>query len=199
VNARDAILAGALASAGLLVYGCLVAANRLVVERRTLRLPHWPESLRGYKIAVLADLHVRDECSIELGKRAVDLALDEDPDIVVLPGDLIAYWKLETPWMLEEVLAPLALLRGSAVATPGNREYWEGRADWLRPILESMGIRYLRNEVWLHQGIQWIGLDSANLGRPDPEAAWPKWTPIVPPSPFGTSRTWWTGFHAERT
>lgn len=171
MKAREAVLWGALASAGLLVYGCLFAANRLAVERRTLRLRGWPESLRGYKIAVLADLHVRDEYSVALGKRAVAMALDEGPDIVVLPGDIVAYWKLEMPWLLEEVLAPLLLMRGSAIATPGNREYWNGHADLLIPILNEFEIKYLRNEVWLHHGIQWVGMDSANLGNPEPSLA----------------------------
>ena len=168
MRARDFILPTLAASAGLLVYGCLYAANRLVVERRTLRLKSWPKSLEGYTIAVLADLHIRDKYSIELGQRAVDLALDAAPDIVVLAGDQLAYWKPESPWMLEEVLAPLLLMQGNVVAIPGNREYWDGTAEFEKPILAELGIKYLMNEVWLHHGIQWVGLDSANLGRPDP-------------------------------
>ena len=164
---RDVLFAGVAASAGLLVYGCLYAANRLTVERRTLRLKNWPKSLSGYTIAVLADLHIRDEYSIELGQRAVELALDENPDVVVLPGDIVAYWKAESPWQLEQVLEPLLLMRGSVIATPGNREYWEGDPEFLKPILEEFQIKYLCNEVWTHHGIQWVGLDSANLGRPD--------------------------------
>lgn len=165
---RNVLLTGLAASAGLLVYGCLYAANRLVVERRTLRLKNWPKSLNGYTIAVLADLHIRDEYSIELGQRAVEMALDSNPDIVVLPGDIVAYWKPETAWQLEQVLEPLLLMRGSVIATPGNREYWEGTADLLEPILEEFQIKFLCNDLWNHQGIQWIGLDSANLGNPDP-------------------------------
>ena len=165
---RDLVLSTAFASAGLLIYGCLYAANRLVVERRTLRLKGWPQSLRGYTIAVLADLHVRDRYSVELGRHAVELALEADPDLVVLPGDIVAYWKRDTPWLLEQVLEPLLLMRGSAIATPGNREYWEGRPELLIPILDTFEIKFLRNDVWLHEGIQWVGLDSANLGRPDP-------------------------------
>ncbi len=159
---------GVAASAGLLVYGCLFAANRLVSERRTLRLRGWPTSLSGYRIAVLADLHIRDRYSVELGQRAVALALDENPDLVILPGDLIAYWKPDLPWRIEEVLEPLLLMRGSVIATPGNREYWMGDATLLAPILEALEIKFLNNDLWLHHGIQWAGIDSANRGTPDP-------------------------------
>lgn len=162
------VLSAGAASAGLLVYGCLFAANRLVVERRTLRLRGWPASLRGYKIAVLADLHIRDEYSVALGQRAVSLALDESPDMVLLPGDIVAYWKPEIPWLLESVLEPLLLMRGSVIATPGNREYWKGLPEFMVPVLDELEIKFLNNEVWLHHGIQWAGLDSANLGTPDP-------------------------------
>jgi len=168
------------ASAGLLTYGCLYAANRLVLERRTIRLRGWPASLNGLKIAVLADLHIRDEYSVALGQRAVEMALDAGPDMVVLPGDLVAYWKPETPWLLEQVLEPLTLMRGSCIATPGNREYWEGLPELLVPVLDTFEIKFLKNEVWRHAGVQWVGLDSANLGQPTPIETMKKVQPDAP-------------------
>jgi predicted MPP superfamily phosphohydrolase len=168
VKLRDLLIPTLAGSTGLLLYGCLYAANRLVVERRTIRLKGWPRNLDGYTIAVLADLHIRDTYSVKLGRRAVEMALEGNPDLVVLPGDLVGYWKPESPWLLEQVLEPLILMRGSAIATPGNREYWEGLPELLVPVLQEFQIKYLCNEVWLHDGIQWAGIDSANLGQPDP-------------------------------
>lgn len=156
---------------GWLAYGALVEAKRLVVERRTLRLPRWPQRLDGYTIAVLADLHVRDEDSVELAQRAVSLALDESPDMVVLPGDLVGHWRTQSPWLLEAVLEPLLLMRGSVIATPGNHEYWGGDASFLAPILDELNIRYLRNELWNHHQITWVGVDSLNAGRANPGSA----------------------------
>lgn len=168
------------ASAGLLAYGCLVAANRLVLERRTIRLRGWPKGLDGFRIAVLADLHIRDEYSVELGQRAVEMALDAGPDMVVLPGDIVAYWKPESPWLLEQVLKPLTLMRGNCIATPGNREYWEGLPELLVPVLDTFEIKFLMNEVWRHAGIQWVGLDSANLGMPSPSETMSQVEPDAP-------------------
>ncbi len=165
---RDLAFVVAGASAAMLTYGVLYEANRLVVERRTLRLKGWKRSLNGYKIALLTDLHLRDIYSLRLAKQAVALALDEEPDIVVLGGDQVAYWKPGSEDMLVEALEPLLLMNGSAVAIPGNREYWVDTADRMAPVLDALNIRYLRNETWHHDGIDWIGIDSANAHRDDP-------------------------------
>jgi predicted MPP superfamily phosphohydrolase len=96
------------------------------------------------------------------------MALDEDPDMVVIPGDIVGYWKPESAGLIGSVLEPLLLMQGSAVAVPGNHEYWGGSPDLLKPILDELNIKLLRNEVWTHKGIQWAGIDSANEGRAEP-------------------------------
>lgn len=175
MRTKDILTIGAVGAgvlgAGMLVYGALVESNRLVVERLTLRLPHWPERLAGTKIAVLADLHVKDKYSARLAKRAVLAALDESPDYVVLPGDLVGYWKPDSPWLLEEVLEPLLLMEGDVLASPGNHEFWNGNPEILRIILDQFSIKMLRNENYRHEGITWVGVDSANRGEPDLEKA----------------------------
>ena len=163
------LIAGA--SAAMLTYGVLYESHRLVVERHTLRLRGWKRSLNGFKIALLADLHVRDSYSIELAQRAVAAALDAQPDMVVLAGDIVGYWKDGSEDMLAEVLEPLLLMDGNVVAIPGNREYWSGDAEMLRPILDALNIRLLRNENWHHAGIDWIGIDSANAEKANPYLA----------------------------
>lgn len=161
-------LAGA--GAATLAYGSLVEARRLVLERRTLRLRGWPSHLRGTRIALLADFHLHDAPSVELAERAVAMALDEAPDMVVLAGDLITVWKPEVVAMLGRVLEPMLLMHGSVVAVPGNHEYFRGTPALLQPVFDELGIRLLRNEVWKHGGIQWVGVDSANAGKADPFA-----------------------------
>ncbi len=172
------LLAGA--SAALLTYGILYEANNLVIERRTLRLRGWKRSLNGFKIALLTDLHLRDGYSVELAKHAVAAALDSDPDMVVLGGDLVAYWKPGSEDLLAAALEPLLLMNGSAVAIPGNREYKCGDASRLAPVLDALNIKYLRNECWNHAGIDWIGIDSANAGEADPFAALQRFAPRCP-------------------
>lgn len=168
---RDWAFVVAGASAAMLTYGVLYEANRLVVERRVLRLPGWRKSLSGYKIALLTDMHLRDHYSVELARQAVSLALIEDPDMVVLGGDQVAYWKESSEDMLADVLEPLLLMNGNVVAIAGNREYWCDDASRLAPVLDALNIRYLRNESWHHGGIDWIGIDSANAKRAQPMEA----------------------------
>lgn len=160
---RDlAFLAGA-ASAGMLVYGALYEANRLVLERQTLALPRWPESLRGYRIAVLSDFHFRSGYSRDLGKRAVSLALDEEPDMIVLTGDIVDYWFRDVERLILEGLSELREVSDRVLAIPGNHDY-KYRAnsiDRLQPVMEELGIRLLRNEVVRQDGIDWVGLDTA--------------------------------------
>lgn len=159
------------ASAAMLTYGALYEANRLVVERHTLRLRGWKRSLNGFKIAQLTDLHLRDRYSVDLAKRAVAAALDEEPDMVVLTGDLVSYWRSTSEDLLTEALEPLILMDGNVVAIPGNREYSSGSPERLRPVLDALNVRFLRNESWHHAGIDWIGIDSANARKSDPYKA----------------------------
>jgi uncharacterized protein len=159
------------ASVGLLVYGSLVESKRLVIERRTIALPHWPEYLSGFTIALLGDFHLRDEYSMALAKRAIAEAVDADPDMVVLIGDFVGYWKPESADMLGELLEPMLLMNGNVVAVPGNHDYWSGDPGLLAPILDELNIKFLRNENWKHQGINWIGIDSANVGMHEPYRA----------------------------
>lgn len=170
-NLRKAFpwLAGAaLGGFGWLIYGTLVEANKLVVERRKLRLPNWPKERDGYRIALLADLHVRDEYSIAHTKRAIKLALESEPDIIAIAGDFVGYWKADSPWQLEEALSDLEPMRGRIVAVPGNHDYWDGHAGFLQEICAVLGIELLRNQTTEIDGVTWVGVDSGNEGYADP-------------------------------
>jgi uncharacterized protein len=152
-------------SAGMLVYGALVESKRLVVDRFQIPLADLPERLKGFKIGVLSDFHLGHAYSVELANRAIDLLLDEEPDMVVLLGDFVNFWEPETPRIVGEVIEPLLIMNGNVVAIPGNHDYRKGSPEILRIILDELNIKLLRNENWVHQGICWIGVDSANEGQ----------------------------------
>lgn len=157
---------------GILAYGALVESKRLVLERYRLRVPGWPSRLDGFTIALLADFHLRDGHSAELAERAIALALDAEPDMVVLAGDFVGLWTGDAPKMVGDVLEPLLLMEGRVVAVPGNHDYLGyGNADLLGAICDALNIRLLRNASWANQGIRWVGIDSFNAGYADPAAA----------------------------
>lgn len=153
----------------MLLYGALVEAERLVVGRQTLRLRGWPKELDGYRIALLADFHLRDEYTVALARRATEAAVAQEPDMILIAGDFVGYWKHESPWLLGEALSPLVGHR--VLAVPGNHDYWSGTADLLDPICQELGIRLLRNQGLIEDGIRWIGIDSFNAGQADPFSA----------------------------
>lgn len=157
--------------AGALLYGALFETEKLRIERRRLRIPRWPGHLDGYKIAVLADAHVRDHRSVLMTQRAVEHALMEEPDIVVIPGDTIAYWKKDVLELVEAAYASLKLMHGKVLAVPGNHDYFAGDADWLVPTFERLRIQMLKNEAVSLDGVTWVGVDSEIAGRADPFAA----------------------------
>lgn len=174
MNLRSALAVLAGASFGILAYGALYESKRLVLERRRLTLRNWPETLNGLRIAVLADLHLRDEYSLNLAQRAVSMAIAEDPDIFLIPGDLVGYWKKESNELLNTALEPLGNTGVPVIAVPGNHEYWSGSPELLLPVFLKLGITLLRNDVAEYLGIQWLGIDSANEGMAQPSSAFAK-------------------------
>jgi hypothetical protein len=175
MRTRDVVTVGAfgLSAIGgaMLVYGALVESKRLVLDKVDVPLPGLPEHLDGFKIAVLGDFHLCDKHSVELATKAIDMALDQDPDMVCLVGDFVNYWKPTSPWMIGEVLEPLLIMDGSVVAVPGNHDYKTGSPEILRVILDELNIKLLRNESWVHKGICWTGVDSFNEDAADVEKA----------------------------
>ncbi len=161
----------AAAGAGALLYGALFETQKLKIEKRHLHIPRWPKNLDGYKIALLADAHIRDHQSVLLAQRAVEYALIEKPDLVVIPGDTIAYWKSGVLDLVEVAFSGLKLMNGKAIAVPGNHDYFAGDAEWLIPVYERLGITMLRNEVLKIDGINWVGIDSEIAGHADPYCA----------------------------
>jgi len=168
---KSAAWAIGLGSLATLVYGCLVEANRLTLERKTLPLKGWPKRCAGFKLAVLGDLHIHDTYSRDLALLAVAMALEQQPDFVALVGDMVSFKKPGVERLLAEALEPLLLMNGSVAAIFGNHEYDYGNPSALIPILKACNIKVLRNESWKCQGVTWVGIDSANAQMADPEKA----------------------------
>jgi len=165
---RDiALLLGA-AGVATLIYGALVEANRLVLERRRLRLYGWPYALSGVTMAVLADLHVRDRFTARLASRAVEMSLAASPDFILIPGDLVAGRAPQTLTLLAEVLKPLADADVTVVVSIGNHDYDDGSPERVISLCEALGFKVLRNAAWRHRGITFAGIDSANMQAAKP-------------------------------
>lgn len=131
----------------------------------------WPASHDGYRIGLIADSHIRDPLTIDLTQRALRYLVSERPDMIAFAGDMVEKWGGGVRKMVREALSPLRDYDGPCVAIPGNHDYYKGEPESLRPIFEDHGIRLLRNECWRHDGINWVGVDSACEEMADPFTA----------------------------
>ncbi|MDI9637367.1 metallophosphoesterase [Kamptonema cortianum] len=159
--------------AGALVYGALFETERLKPVRRKLLLPDWPEHLNGFKLGLMADMHVRDRETISLTKAALKWLADEEPDIVAYVGDYVNFWEEGRLEQLEFAMEEADAFAGKSVAVPGNHDYFTPWPPEFEALLKRKGVKLLRNEVTTLAGIQWVGIDSANAGMADP------FTPIL--------------------
>jgi len=164
-----------------------VEPKLLTVERVLLRLSELPPQLDGLTIAFLSDFHIKPNGSgVDIAERAVLLANESDPDIVLLGGDLV-HWCGAVPHLIP-VLRRLKSRHG-VFAVLGNHDHhcpwrfkkpapWGGKpltVDEWRKALEQANVRLLVNEavelninganLWL------VGVDDGYTGRSDLEKA----------------------------
>lgn len=155
----------------------------LTVERVLLSLENLPKEIDGLKIAFLSDLHILPSgFGVEIAERAVLLANQFEPDIVLLGGDLV-HWCGAVPHLIP-VLRRLRSRYG-IFSVLGNHDHhcpwrykrpapWGGKPlsvhEW-KEALERAKVKLLVNgsvslkikgaEFWL------VGVDDAYTGRDD--------------------------------
>ncbi len=82
-----AAAAGAVAVAG---DGIFLEPNRPRVVRQDFLLPHWPERLNGFTVALLSDFHYDPYFSVHPLHAAIPLVNNLHPDLIVLTGDFVS-------------------------------------------------------------------------------------------------------------
>ena len=73
----------------VIAYGFFIEPKLITIKEYKIALNSWPDNFNGFKIVHISDLHygrVFDEKSLE---KLVDSINEQEPDIVVLTGDLI--------------------------------------------------------------------------------------------------------------
>lgn len=121
------------------------------VSHRTIELDRWHDSLNGFKVAVVADLHQENTPDeLERTRRIVDITNCEEPDLIVLPGDFIGarhdrQSRNAAPAEIAELLRPLRAKYG-VYAVLGNHDHWHDGAA-VASALKKVGIKVLENET----------------------------------------------------
>ncbi|HMU41463.1 MAG TPA: metallophosphoesterase [Pseudomonadota bacterium] len=114
-----------------------------IVRNVQVTLDKWPQSLLGFRIVQLTDVHIgpmlRKDWLADIVKRVLALS----PDLIVITGDLVD----GSVQQLRHHVAPLADLRAphGVFFVTGNHEYYSGVDAWLAEVTR-LGIRVLRNE-----------------------------------------------------
>jgi predicted MPP superfamily phosphohydrolase len=151
-----------------LVYGSFIEPHRLVVERYAVDLGTGHG--QRLRMAVVSDLHFGSYRHEEWARRVVAKINETDPDVVLLPGDLVMTKAGMT------MFGPLADLhsRHGVYAALGNWDYARGAVE-VRHAIEAAGVEVLTNEsVALDVGgatVRLVGVDDLQYGDPDWEAA----------------------------
>src|SRR5690606_29151258 len=120
------------------------------VNESTLDVPHWPEPLEGFRLALLSDLHVGSPYwhLAEL-EQLVERVNRERPELVLLAGDYlitgVKFGEWVDPESIARVLGRLQAPLG-VVAVLGNHDWWND-GHRVRRAFESQGIVVLENEA----------------------------------------------------
>jgi len=165
---------GALASSALggmatVSYASLVEPQNLVLERRTIRLPHLSPALDGFRMVVMSDHHLFPFTPKKLLEQAAEQANALRPDLVLLAGDYVS-GDVESIRELAPTLGRLNAKYG-VFAVLGNCDRALG-SNLICAQFATQSIEVLINRG-LHTGpsagrLFLAGLDSICKGVPDP-------------------------------
>jgi predicted MPP superfamily phosphohydrolase len=142
--ARAGAVAAGAASVGLVGVGAATALGPPELLQVPVRLRRLDPAFRGFRIAVVSDIHLGPLAGRAHTERIVETINAAQPDLVAIVGDLVD----GTVEELGPAAAPLQDLSApeGAFFVTGNHEYFvEDTASWLNE-LERLGIQSLRNE-----------------------------------------------------
>ena len=115
------LVTGAGALTGATTYGVAYERHRLGVTHATLPVPGLAPALDGLRVGFLTDIHHSRMVPADDVAHAVQLALAEQPDLIVLGGDYVTFGDREFVDPVAELLAPLRAPHG-VFAILGNHD-----------------------------------------------------------------------------
>ena len=146
------------------------------VRRVAIAIPGLPPEAVGMRIALVSDLHLGSVMGRDFCRSVVDLVNAEQPDAVLLVGDLTDGTVVE----LGDDLRPLSELRsveGTFFVT-GNHEFYFDPDGWLA-FIPQLGITVLEKKASRSAACCW---PVCRTSRADRAVAVPTWTPHCRPA-----------------
>jgi len=132
------------------------------VRNVTIAIPGLPQTAVGMRVALVSDLHIGSISTGEFCRAVVDLVNAQQPDLVLLLGDLSD----GSVAQLGDDLRPLADLRATegTFFVTGNHEFYFDPDGWLN-FIPQLGIRVLANQGVPVRGLWLAGVHDI-AGRP---------------------------------
>jgi predicted MPP superfamily phosphohydrolase len=178
---RRGFLAGSvIAGLGVLLDMKYIEPHWLCLSRVEVPLPDWQLPNR-LKIMHIADMHASDVLPVKFVRKAIELGLEAEPDLVCITGDMISHLVTER----DEYVEALSLLSETCpvFACPGNHD----GGDWVQPmggysdlseirgVLNEANIPLLLNELVTVSirgtEVEIVGLGDYWAGATDPQKA----------------------------
>lgn len=140
---RGATAAVTVAAVGAAGYG-VAEAHTPRIQRVRVPLRRLPSRFAGMRIALVTDLHVGPARGIGFTRKVVDLVNAQEPELILLGGDLVD----GTVAKVGRDLEPLRDLRAplGVFGVSGNHEFYAGDGGRWLDLWDTLGIRTLRNE-----------------------------------------------------
>lgn len=167
ISRRQFLVGVGAAGAAIAVDAFGFEANRVLLSRHEVRVPGLPSGLDGLRLAQVSDVHFPGNRIA--ARAALDLILQERPDIVLLTGDMT-----ESLGAMDEVRSFAAEARGSlaTVALLGNWEYRVGAVGTLAvDAYRSAGVDLLVNQS---KTVDVAGVPLTLVGLDDPVSGHPR-------------------------
>jgi uncharacterized protein len=136
---------GILGGIGLVADGYLRGHRRLLVTRLQVTLPHLPRALDGFRLVQVSDLHLGPIAHREALREAFDRVAAEDPDLVVVTGDVMDSPKARLAHWLPEL--PRLRARHGVIAILGNHDRDTGLDRVAQAVREATDWIVLRDGV----------------------------------------------------
>jgi uncharacterized protein len=139
-----------------------------VVESISIPIRGLHPALEGFTIVQMADIHLKPYTQANLVRRAVAIANQLHPDLIVLTGDFV--WRIrEAAFEIAPILANLNARYG-VYSVMGNHDYWlDIRA--LQAAFDASGLPVLYNQglsIGVGDAVLYLaGMDDGWAGQPD--------------------------------
>jgi predicted MPP superfamily phosphohydrolase len=140
---QNVVYASPILALGVSAKGVYSAASEMVVRQVPLAFPGLPQDLQGFKIAQLSDTHLGPFFGLERLDEVLQSIIEENPDMVVITGDLIDDLTLLEP-MIRKLNQFFSQIPYGIYFCWGNHEYFKD-INRIRRELAKSPIHVLEN------------------------------------------------------